>query len=277
MLTDWWRGKAVSKGSSAVFCRLCQGALSQWMRARVLGKYDVCYWCCDTCGSLQTDPPYWLDEAYGARGVGDDTGACQRSLDLTLQTAALLSLLRWSAPNPCLDFGAGMGLFARMMRDRGYNFLAYDKYVFPYFMDWFVVNDPMETAAHLVTAYEVIEHMPNPISDLNPIFGRNADVVIVTTELCDGVGKDWWYLNPPQGQHVFFYSRKALALIGEGYGYCYNAVSNLHVFTRPDLDVEGALNIARDPKRFGQMMLEHFLRHQSNPYRFATVDSRGLD
>ena len=31
---------------------------------KVLGKYDVAYYKCSNCESLQTETPYWLDEAY---------------------------------------------------------------------------------------------------------------------------------------------------------------------------------------------------------------------
>ncbi|MGZ6218337.1 MAG: class I SAM-dependent methyltransferase, partial [Vulcanimicrobiaceae bacterium] len=179
---------------------------------------------CEDCGSLQTEPPFWLEDAYRDVGTGDDTGACQRNFDLVLQSATLLRLMRWEPTATCLDYGAGMGLFGRMMRDRGYNFFAYDKYLSPFYMDRYVAVDPRGLKPQLVTAFELLEHLPDPAKDLDEVFGLGADLVIATTEICDGQGAEWWYFNPAQGQHVFFYSRKAMTFIAQKYGYRYDAV-----------------------------------------------------
>lgn len=109
----------MSSTPSQSACRLCDGALSAWATLRVLRKYDVSYFTCSGCGSLQTETPYWLGEAYQEKGTGADTGACQRSFDLAVLTTGLLSLMEWPSSALCLDFGAGAGLYGRMMRDRG--------------------------------------------------------------------------------------------------------------------------------------------------------------
>ena len=112
-------------------CRLCNGQTKHLWRQLILEKFDVAYFECERCGSLQTEAPYWLDEAYSAAGTGLDTGACQRSLQYALIMSAALELVGFRRDCECLDYGAGLGLYARMMRDRGWNYLAYDKYVFP--------------------------------------------------------------------------------------------------------------------------------------------------
>src|SRR5437764_15413555 len=106
-------------------CRLC-GAFAQfWNMKRLLDRYDVCYYLCSQCGSLETEEPYWLDVAYDVMGVGDDVGAAQRTIDLVLKTSALLDRIKLPANAECIDFGGGLGLFTRMMRDRGCDFLSY--------------------------------------------------------------------------------------------------------------------------------------------------------
>jgi hypothetical protein len=45
-------------------------------RHTVLRKYDVQYFQCGGCGFLQTETPYWLDEAYSSAIVTADTGIC---------------------------------------------------------------------------------------------------------------------------------------------------------------------------------------------------------
>lgn len=45
-------------------CKICGNKTSYIFQAKVLGKYDVKYFHCSTCGYIQTEEPYWLDEAY---------------------------------------------------------------------------------------------------------------------------------------------------------------------------------------------------------------------
>src|SRR5262249_51230365 len=157
---------------------------------------------CTACGSLQTEPPYWLAEAYRTQGTDMDTGAAQRSLELAMRTTGLLGLLSWQRDRVALDYGAGMGLFARLMRDRGFNFFAYDRYLSPFYMDQFRADDPATLKPDLITAHEVVEHLADPAAELPAIFGRGADLVLVTTELFNDQGPDWRYLAPENGQHV---------------------------------------------------------------------------
>lgn len=243
----------------------------------VLRKYWVGYFRCEFCGSAQTEAPYWIGEAYDARGTGPDTGACQRSVDLALQTAGLLSLLCWHKDAVSLDFGAGMGLFARMMRDRGFNFYAYDEFASPFYMDQFTVDDPKSITPALITAHEVLEHLPNPSIGLAAIFDRGANLVIVTTEEFKNQAADWWYLAPERGQHVFFYSERALNMIAARFGYKYGTTPRMHVYWRPEFEAGGGninevLEVANDPRRFSRVIFEGFVMHQRDPYRYAKLD-----
>ena len=45
-------------------CPVCNGSRSVCFTAKVLGKYDVPYVYCGSCGLLQARSPYWLEEAY---------------------------------------------------------------------------------------------------------------------------------------------------------------------------------------------------------------------
>jgi len=55
---------------AAITCRLCGGEARLYGGRSVLGKYEVAYYECGQCGSLQTEEPYWLEEAYRVEGLG---------------------------------------------------------------------------------------------------------------------------------------------------------------------------------------------------------------
>ena len=65
----------------------------------------------------------------------------------------------------------------------------------------------------------MIEHLPNPKTDLNSFFASAPDVLLLSTVIYSGDSADWWYLSAESGQHVFFYSKAALELIAQRYGY----------------------------------------------------------
>ncbi|MEJ2105601.1 MAG: hypothetical protein P8X47_13660, partial [Ignavibacteriaceae bacterium] len=60
-------------------CRVCNSKSKEVFSAKVLNKYNVKYYHCLSCGFLQTEEPYWLDEAYkSAIGIAD-TGIQKRN------------------------------------------------------------------------------------------------------------------------------------------------------------------------------------------------------
>ena len=71
----------------------------------------------------------------------------------------------------------------------------------------------------LIVGFEVLEHFPNPMKDLDDLFSYNANALLLSTAIYTNEKKDWWYVAPETGQHVFFYSKKALELIAKKYGY----------------------------------------------------------
>ncbi|MEJ2506837.1 MAG: hypothetical protein P8Y81_11315 [Ignavibacteriaceae bacterium] len=57
-----------------VTCKICSSESKYVFSATVLQKYDVKYFHCPECGFLQTEEPYWLDEAYSSAIGAEDTG-----------------------------------------------------------------------------------------------------------------------------------------------------------------------------------------------------------
>src|SRR6267378_1463429 len=66
--------------TASINCRLCGGPSKKIFSQTILQKYNVGYYKCDTCSSLQTDEPYWLETAHKNNLSYLDTGAAQRTL-----------------------------------------------------------------------------------------------------------------------------------------------------------------------------------------------------
>lgn len=191
-------------------CRLCGGTTRERFRRQVLLKHDVGYQECTACGSVQTEPPYWLDEAYAIPGVHIDVGIATRTLQCWVSLVSFLDHVGFSRDLPALDFGSATGLLPRLMRDIGFNFHASDKYATPQFVNYFIDDDLQQFKPKLITAFEVLEHFPEPAASLDELFAADADMLILSTWLVDGNGDEWRYFVPECGQHVFFYSEKGL-------------------------------------------------------------------
>jgi hypothetical protein len=180
----------------------------------VLHKYNAQYFECGACGSLQTEFPYWLDDAYSSHMSDCDTGAVQRNLQ-NLSAAYVISKL--FGVRDALDFGGGDGLLCRLLRDYNVNCYAKDKYAIPTYGRGF--SEPDFAAPNLVLAFEVMEHLAAPAKELQDLFQSRPKVLLASTGIYDRQPADWWYLACETGQHVFFYSRRAIQLIAERFGY----------------------------------------------------------
>lgn len=252
-------------------CRLCGGETRfAWFKT-VLGRHIVAYAVCRGCGSLQTETPYWLDEAYGISTVGLDTGMCQRTLQLVIETYGLLDLLQVGRQDLAIDFGGGNGLFARLMQDRNYNFFSYDKYQAPFYSYHHAIDDFEAAEPKIITAFEVFEHFVNPAEEIDNLFRKNPDIIIFTTDIYANQGRDWKYLIPESGQHIFFYTPQALRQVGERYGMAFHNFGLLKLFVSPAYlarqtaqghDMPAILALAGDRKRFLHHAMSLFMIHQ---------------
>jgi Methyltransferase domain len=214
-------------------CRLCGGSTTRQFSRLVLNSYDVGFFKCAGCHSLQTQQPHWLDKAYTNSLAALDTGAAQRNLTNLGAVAMTATALRLQN---LLDFGGGDGLLCRLLRDYGFNCFLSDKYAVGSYAQGFTVPD--FERPDLVLAFEVFEHFANPTEDLAAVFALKPKVLLASTELFDGQDATWWYLTPETGQHVFFYSPEAVLLVAERHGYRVFRSGSYLVFIAKDRRVD---------------------------------------
>lgn len=216
---------------ATVECRLCAGALHKTFNQTILQKYEVEYFRCEACHSLQTEPPYWLDEAYGDKNLSSlDTGAAQRNIH---NLAASWAIAKLFGVTHAMDIGGGDGLLCRLLRDYEINCYVNDKYASPVYAQGFTVAD--YTTPDMVLGFEVLEHFATPAGDIEAIFKYQSRVILLSTEIYTEQQRDWWYLVPDSGQHIFFYSRRSLELLAEKYNYVVIVSGGFILFVRSDV------------------------------------------
>ena len=114
----------LSVDRSKMFC-VCGAHAELFGRATVLGKYDVAYFRCRQCDFVQTEQPYWLNEAYASPISSIDLGLLDRNYRLAEITTRLTNRV-FTTAEPCVDYGGGYGVFDRLMRNRGIPFYHRD-------------------------------------------------------------------------------------------------------------------------------------------------------
>lgn len=195
-------------------CKICSHALQKFDTAKILGKHEVNYWHCSNCGFVQTDEPYWIEEAYSSAIASLDVGIVQRNIE----NASRLSFFMKFIPNgACMDFGGGLGMLTRMMRDYGFDFYHYDKYAKNEYARGLEADISKKYV--LVTAFENFEHYVNPLEEIGNLMNR-ADILYFSTDLIASnppLVRDWWYYVPVTGQHISFYSLETLKFIAKKY------------------------------------------------------------
>jgi len=204
-------------------CKICSHEMSQFSRANVLNKYDVAYFRCPRCGSIQTEEPYWLDEAYSSAISELDLGSVSRAVDNSKLTESLL-VTSFDCNAQFVDYGAGYGILVRMMRDRGFDFYFYDTYADNLFAKGFEAEEP-RGQYELLTAFEVFEHLVDPLKEIDRMTQYSRNLFFSTLLIPPNVPKpgEWWYYSFELGQHLTLYTRAALEEIARKF--------NLHLAT----------------------------------------------
>jgi hypothetical protein len=201
---------------------------------KILNKYDVEYFQCPECLFIQTENSYWLDEAYSSAITLLDTGYVSRNMRYLSRVASLIELF-FDKKKEFLDFAGGYGIFVRLMRDKGFRFFWQDAYCENLFARGFDYTANKDSKFELITAFEVFEHLNNPIDTLEFLLSYSNNILFSTELQPDSTltPENWNYFAPESGQHIAFYHLKTLETIAQKYNMnLYSNGKTLHLFTR---------------------------------------------
>jgi hypothetical protein len=212
-------------------CKICDSGMDLFSEAKILFKYNIKYYKCHGCGFVQTEEPYWLDESYSEVINRSDIGLLQRNLDLSKITKSVINY-HFDKEGKFIDYGAGYGIFVRLMRDYGYDFYWMDKYCGNLFAKDF---EAVDGRYELLTAFEVFEHLTSPIEEIKQMLNYSDNILFSTFIIPSNNPKpeNWWYYALDHGQHISLYSKKSLEKIANIFGLnLYSNDKNLHLLSK---------------------------------------------
>jgi hypothetical protein len=215
-------------------CPLCDSSRENKFSTVLLKKYNVSYNYCTSCGLLQTETPYWLEEAYSEAIADADTGLVSRNLSVSKRLAAILFFC-FQKNGRYLDTAGGYGMLTRLMRDIGFDFYWSDPYCSNILAKGFEAGEAVRSFS-AVTAFEVLEHVQDPIGFISESLRKaSTSTFIFTTVLFEGdppQPSEWWYYARDAGQHISFYQHRTLAVIADKLSLrLYTNKKNFHVLT----------------------------------------------
>jgi hypothetical protein len=215
-----------------MICKICSSNSELFSKTEILKKYNIQYFKCPDCGFIQTENPYWLEEAYSEAINRSDIGLLTRNLELSKITKAVLIFL-FDRRKKFLDYGAGYGVLVRLMRDLGFDFYWMDKYSDNLFAKDFEANK--QEKFELLTAYEVFEHLVQPTKELLNMLKFSDSILFSTFLIPTNYPKpeEWWYYALDHGQHIALYSKKSLELLAKKFELnFYTNGKNIHLFSK---------------------------------------------
>lgn len=221
------------KDRQSPFCSLCGASTDYFASADLLDKFRVSYFRCPVCGTVRTEDPFWHDDAYSKAITGSDVGLVARNIVLANVTNLILSLF-FNKYGKFVDYGGGYGLFVRLMRDRGFDFYRYDTHCENLFAADFEADTGGNDEFELVTAFELFEHLSNPLEEISELLELSTNILFSTELLPDHAPApgDWWYYGLEHGQHVTFYTPRSLAIIAKKFSLnLYSNGINIHLLT----------------------------------------------
>lgn len=224
-----------------MFCKICgsEAPILFNSKTTILHQYQIDYYQCSHCDFIQTETPYWLQEAYNSAITSLDIGLISRNIGISRPLSSLIHSF-FSKNGAFLDYGGGYGMLVRIMRDYGFDFYRFDTYCENLFARYFDLEDSPVKKFELLTAFELFEHLEHPLEELQKML-QFSDSVFFSTELIPNhkldSAKDWWYFTPETGQHIALYSEKSLQTLASKVNCNYYTDGRtLHLITRRTLN-----------------------------------------
>ena len=214
-------------------CKICGTETKFLFKTKVLNKYQVSYYVCPNCDFIQTEKPYWLEEAYNSAITELDTGLVSRNVAYAGIFEPILKN-SFDYLGTFLDYAGGYGLLVRLMRDRGFDFYWEDKFCANLFAKNFSLeNLDGKAKFEAVTALEAFEHFVDPLKEIENMLEKSETIIFSTELHPEGISKasDWWYFTAETGQHIAFYSGKTFDYVAKKYKLNYFTKNELHILT----------------------------------------------
>jgi hypothetical protein len=215
-------------------CRVCGGESQYIDKACILNKYIVSYYLCYKCDFLQTENPYWLNEAYNSSINVSDTGIIQRNIVLSKSIGTLLFFV-FNRKAKFLDYAGGYGILTRIMRDMGFDYYTTDPYTTNLVARGF---DNVPDKIELVSVLECFEHFEYPSVELDKILKYSRNVFFTTQPRPMRLPpfNEWWYYGLEHGQHIAFYTPKTFRFMAKQRNLNYYHILNYHLITAKKLN-----------------------------------------
>lgn len=222
--------KEVETKESDIFCKICSSKSTHIFNGKILNKYTIGYYKCNTCGFVQTENPYWLDEAYNSSINLVDTGLTRRNV-LASKSVSTVLLFCFDKKAKYLDYAGGYGMFTRLMRDVGFDFYTHDPYTPNLLARGFDYN-PQDNI-ELLTTFESFEHFVEPLVEIEKMLAISKNIFFSTHLIPSPTPPidKWWYYGTEHGQHVAFYTPQALKYIANKYNLQVYTLKGYHLLT----------------------------------------------
>jgi hypothetical protein len=199
----------------------------------ILQKYDIDYFQCSSCGFIQTEEPYWLEESYRSPINTEDTGIIKRNILFGKRTSATLFYL-FDKKGCFLDYGGGYGLFVRIMRDCGFNFYWNDPFTENLFARGFEYDPAHTPKIELITSFECFEHFADPMQEIEKMLLISPSILFSTETFSSGTPNPdtWMYYYFSHGQHISLFSLSSLRYVAQKHGmHFYTNNKSFHLLT----------------------------------------------
>lgn len=258
-------------------CKICDSNSPWLFSGKILNKYEIGYFKCKNCGFIQTETPYWLKESYSNVIASTDIGLVARNLGLQKITEWIIKKY-FDCNGKFIDFAGGYGLFVRLMRDKGFDFYRQDFFCKNLFAQYFDIQGQENLKYELLTAFEVFEHLENPLEEIGKMFNY-SDSILFSTEIqpkgeINSIS-DWRYFAKETGQHIAFYTFKSLEIIASKMNcHLYSNDNNIHIITKRELLSNPFAELKnRNKKPFAVRILQKVIWHLEYRNRKEVKDS----